>query len=455
MTEKIYKFGKSKLILRFGDITTTETQVIVSSDDYYLSMGGGVSASILKAGGNEIALDAAKKVPAKLGDVVITTAGRLKAKFIFHAITIGKVTGKTEPKEIVKSTTIKCLTLSHSLNLNSISFPALGAGAAGFSYDEVATEMAKTISDYLINSDLEQEVIIYLFDRYGRMQPTDYIVFFEAFATNAPQIAKREIPKEIVVEKVQPSIQVSAKETEQEIRAKRLHHLRNILGILEDQRNRLEEKLIDLLESSNSEEYQNIAKKLKENENLRLTRLKELKDLTEDNLKPKIKTGAFSVFLSSTYLDLIEHRNAVKEQISRRKMIFIGMEHFGANPENHPPASIIIEEVKKADIYIGIFGVRYGYIDQATGLSMTELEYREAKSTNKPMLLYVLKDSANVKISDFEQSSIGREKLKELKDEILKEKMVFKFETIAELEKQVYADLEKIGKENDEKNASH
>jgi hypothetical protein len=75
---------------------------------------------------------------------------------------------------------------------------------------------------------------------------------------------------------------------------------------------------------------------------------------------------------------------------------------------------------------------------------MTELEYREAKSTNRPMLLYVLKDSANVKISDFEQSSIGREKLKELKDEILKEKMVFKFETIAELEKQVYADLEKI-----------
>ena len=61
MTEKTYKIGKSKLTLRFGDITTTNTQVIVSSDDYYLSMGGGVSASILKAGGNEIALDAAKK----------------------------------------------------------------------------------------------------------------------------------------------------------------------------------------------------------------------------------------------------------------------------------------------------------------------------------------------------------------------------------------------------------
>ena len=78
MNERIYKFGNSKLILRFGDITNTDSHVIVSSDDYYLSMSGGVSAAILRAGGNEIALDAAKKVPSKLGNVVITTAGRLK-----------------------------------------------------------------------------------------------------------------------------------------------------------------------------------------------------------------------------------------------------------------------------------------------------------------------------------------------------------------------------------------
>ena len=36
----------------------------------YLAIGGGVSAAILRAGGNGIALDASKKVPAALGDLV-------------------------------------------------------------------------------------------------------------------------------------------------------------------------------------------------------------------------------------------------------------------------------------------------------------------------------------------------------------------------------------------------
>ena len=185
-----------------------------------------------------------------------------------------------------------------------------------------------------------------------------------------------------------------------------------MLGTLEDQRNRLEEKLIDQLEYSDSEEYQKLKIKLKENEDLRLSRLKELKDLTEDNVKSKLKSSTPTIFLSSTYIDLIEHRNAIKEQISRRKMIFSGMEHFGANPDNHPPARVIIEEVGKSDVYLGIFGVRYGHIDQATGLSMTELEYREAKSSNKPMLLYMIKETANVKVKDIESSETGREKLK-------------------------------------------
>ena len=78
MAQKIaYQFGKSQLNLEFGDIVTSDAQVIVSSDDCYLSMGGGVSRSIRRAGGDDIVLDAAKKIPAALGSVVVTTAGKL------------------------------------------------------------------------------------------------------------------------------------------------------------------------------------------------------------------------------------------------------------------------------------------------------------------------------------------------------------------------------------------
>ncbi|MEM1123622.1 MAG: macro domain-containing protein, partial [Bacteroidota bacterium] len=101
MKQRAYKFGKSTLIIKFGDITESQDEVIVSSDDYYLSMGGGVSAAILKKGGNEISLDALKKVPANIGDVVITTAGRLPAKFIFHAITIGDNPNSLSSNEVI------------------------------------------------------------------------------------------------------------------------------------------------------------------------------------------------------------------------------------------------------------------------------------------------------------------------------------------------------------------
>ena len=176
---------------------------------------------------------------------------------------------------------------------------------------------------------------------------------------------------------------------------------------------------------------------------MRLSRLKELKDLTENNTNPVQKPEVLKVFLSSTYLDLHYHREEIIKQIIKHKLIFIGMEYFGARAENHQPTNIIIDEVKKSDIYIGIFGVRYGSIDEATGMSMTELEYREAKSANKPMLLYVIKDTANVKVSDIEQDKIAIEKLEKLKQEILKNKMVYMFDSVEDLAQQVYEDLGK------------
>src|SRR5436309_1177201 len=133
--KRTYKFGKSRLTIEFDDITTSEAQVLVSSDDYYLSMGGGVSASILRAGGNAIALDAAKKVPAELGDVVVTTAGSLAAQYIFHAVTIGP-SSTISPEEIIRQTTKRCMRMLDTLQLNSIAFPAIGTGVAGFNYED-------------------------------------------------------------------------------------------------------------------------------------------------------------------------------------------------------------------------------------------------------------------------------------------------------------------------------
>jgi O-acetyl-ADP-ribose deacetylase (regulator of RNase III) len=61
-----YQFGNCTLTLEFGDITSSQADVIVSSDDYMLTMRGGVSAAIRRVGGEAVMIDAAKKTPANL-----------------------------------------------------------------------------------------------------------------------------------------------------------------------------------------------------------------------------------------------------------------------------------------------------------------------------------------------------------------------------------------------------
>jgi O-acetyl-ADP-ribose deacetylase (regulator of RNase III) len=83
-----YELNKTIFRVTYGDITQLKTEAIVSSDDNYLSMGGGVSGAISKAGGKSIREEARKYIPLKVGDVAVTSAGNLPAKYIFHAVTI-------------------------------------------------------------------------------------------------------------------------------------------------------------------------------------------------------------------------------------------------------------------------------------------------------------------------------------------------------------------------------
>ena len=68
MESRQYTFNNSTLTVKFGSILDTQAEVIVSSDDCYVTMGGGVSRAILRAGGDVIIRDAQKMVPIPLGD---------------------------------------------------------------------------------------------------------------------------------------------------------------------------------------------------------------------------------------------------------------------------------------------------------------------------------------------------------------------------------------------------
>lgn len=197
MEPRKYQFNNSTLTIVFGDILTSKAEVIVSSDDTGITMGGGISGCIRNAGGDGIREDAQKKLPAQLGDVVVSTAGALEhQKFIFHCLTIehehkedvyeGRLSNPEDINNyILQHSVDKCFRLLQALDLNSIAFPCIGAGLAHIPLKKVAEVMADAISANLCRTQKPYEIELYLFDRFNSLTEMDYIDMFENFAIKA------------------------------------------------------------------------------------------------------------------------------------------------------------------------------------------------------------------------------------------------------------------------------
>ncbi len=93
------------------------------------------------------------------------------------------------------------------------------------------------------------------------------------------------------------------------------------------------------------------------------------------------------VFVSSTYTDLIEERQVAVEAILDAGHIPAGMELFKAGKSQ---MKTIQKWIDDSDVYMLILGGRYGSIEEESGLSYTELEYRYALSKSMPVFAIIL-----------------------------------------------------------------
>ena len=196
---------------------SSKSEVIVSSDDTRISMGGGVSKAILDAGGEIIQKDAWKKLPAQIGDVIVSTAGNLEyQKFIFHCLTIDN-NKKEYFKELVEReediqnyilqhSVDKCFRLAQALEISSMAFPCIGAGMAQISITKVAEVMADAISQNLCRTQKPYQIEFYLYDQFKVMKEIDYIDVFEKFAIKS---ALAKYKSELEIKQVNTSPQKS------------------------------------------------------------------------------------------------------------------------------------------------------------------------------------------------------------------------------------------------------
>ena len=119
--------------------------------------------------------------------------------------------------------------------------------------------------------------------------------------------------------------------------------------------------------------------------------------------------------ISSTVLDLPEHRREVREACLRQKVFPLMMEHLPALDADAIQASLAL--VDEADIYIGVFAYRYGHQPAGHEISITEMEYNRAVQRGIPCFIFTMTDDHPIKREDVECGD-GEKKLKYLKERL-------------------------------------
>lgn len=162
--------GESTLHLWVGDITTQETDAIVSAANALLLGGGGVDGAIHRAAGHEL-LDACKQLKKtlpggvlKTGGAVITPGFKLRARHVIHCV--GPIYDREGPEapSLLASCYREALAIVRKHELTSVTFPSIATGVYGYPVEEAAPIAVRTIVEELREHGRPALVRMSLFD---------------------------------------------------------------------------------------------------------------------------------------------------------------------------------------------------------------------------------------------------------------------------------------------------
>jgi O-acetyl-ADP-ribose deacetylase (regulator of RNase III) len=167
----VWKNGLGRRIgLQEGDITLLAAGAIVNAANSRLAGGGGVDGAIHRAGGPGIMreLDVIRRRigHCPTGGAVATGAGKLSAKFVFHAVGPVYHDGTHGEPELLASCYRKCLELAEERGVRTIGFPAISTGVYGYPLEEAADIAIREVALHLDRPESVVEEAIFVL--YGK-----------------------------------------------------------------------------------------------------------------------------------------------------------------------------------------------------------------------------------------------------------------------------------------------
>jgi O-acetyl-ADP-ribose deacetylase len=171
------KFPNNRLLkLAVGDITRMTADAIVNAANSALAGGGGVDGAIHRAGGPSIMQDLdrirADSGGCATGSAVVTGAGRLPARFVFHAVGPVYRGGKHGEAELLASCYRTCLALAEEHGVQTIAFPSISTGVYGYPIGEAARIALREVTEHL-----GQETIQLVEVKFVLFSEADYQVY--------------------------------------------------------------------------------------------------------------------------------------------------------------------------------------------------------------------------------------------------------------------------------------
>lgn len=153
-----------------GDLTVEATDAVVLPANPELLPGGGASGALHRAGGPQIAAECAALGGCAVGDARATSAGRLPARFVVHAVGPVWRGGDHGEAALLASAYRRSLQVAAGLGCRSIALPAISCGIYGYPPEQAARVALPAVAEALPRSPgIERARFVFLDESLRRV----------------------------------------------------------------------------------------------------------------------------------------------------------------------------------------------------------------------------------------------------------------------------------------------
>jgi O-acetyl-ADP-ribose deacetylase (regulator of RNase III) len=190
---KSAQMGSATVELVLGDITEQCVDAIVNAANARLAGGGGVDGAVHRRGGPAIMEETRQRYPkgCPVGSAVVTGAGALAARYVFHAVGPQWCGGRSGEEELLRGAYRKCLELAVENRCASIAFPSISTGAYGYPVGEAAAVALQAVRDFCREKPEGGVRLV----RFVLFSPADFAVYAGVLGSGAAGAERKYVGK--------------------------------------------------------------------------------------------------------------------------------------------------------------------------------------------------------------------------------------------------------------------